>query len=157
MHIRRATPDDILSILRVEQQCETAAHWTFGQYQALFEAGMPPCIALVATGPPPNVQVQGFVIGRPVGSDWEIENLAVATSQQRRGIGSTLVRELIARLQNTGVTELLLEVRESNTAARRLYEKLGFRQEGRRRGYYNDPKEDALLLRLKLQMCDKIS
>ena len=51
---------------------------------------------------------------------------------------------------------VLLEVRESNTPARRLYEKLGFALEGRRPGYYQDPGEDALLFRLMLQLCDKI-
>ena len=98
----------------------------------------------------------GFVVARSLGSEWEIENVVVAGERRRSGIGSALMQALLQNLRSSGVAGVLLEVRESNTAARRLYEKLGFALEGRRRGYYQDPVEDALLFRLMLQLCDKI-
>jgi ribosomal-protein-alanine N-acetyltransferase len=153
--IREATPADIPALLRIEQRVAAAAHWTPLQYQALFARDLLPCITLVAEAPPPAGAIHGFVIGRSQGPDWEIENLAVDARERRQGIGGRLVRELLARLRGAGVTEVLLEVRESNTAALRLYESVGFRHEGRRPQYYHDPDEDALLLRLRLQPCDK--
>jgi ribosomal-protein-alanine N-acetyltransferase len=66
------------------------------------------------------------------------------------GIGSALVQELAKRAQRESVSAILLEVRESNLPARRLYEKQGFREVGRRRNYYADPSEDAILYDFRL-------
>jgi ribosomal-protein-alanine N-acetyltransferase len=61
-----------------------------------------------------------------------------------------LIGALFAEVRRLGGTKMLLEVRASNGAALRLYERLGFSQTGRRRGYYADPVEDAVLLSLQL-------
>ena len=76
--------------------------------------------------------------------------------ERQAGVGSALVRHLAAEAAASGAVSLLLEVRESNTPARRLYEKIGFRVQGRRKDYYRAPLEDALVIRLSLQSCDKI-
>ena len=148
-------PADIPSIVSIEQRTQTAAHWSLQQYKELFASGAPQCIALISTDST-GQQIHGFVIARSLGSDWEIESIAVNVEDRRRGIGSDLVRQLLHQLEEAGATGVLLEVRESNLAALRLYQKLGFRQDGRRRKYYHNPSEDALLLRLRLQACDKI-
>jgi ribosomal-protein-alanine N-acetyltransferase len=75
--------------------------------------------------------------------------LVVAARVLRRGTASELMRELIRRAQNEAALAILLEVRESNLPARGLYEKHGFREVGRRRGYYADPAEDAILYALR--------
>lgn len=155
VHIRPAMPVDITSIMRIEQRAETAAHWTLQQYEELFASEASQCIALISADST-GEQVHGFVIARSLGSDWEIENIAVNVEDRRCGIGSDLVRQLLRRLEEAGATGVLLEVRDSNLVALRLYEKLGFRQDGRRRKYYHNPSEDALLLRFRLQPCDKI-
>jgi ribosomal protein S18 acetylase RimI-like enzyme len=67
----------------------------------------------------------------------------------RRGIANELVRNLIQRAENEAASAILLEVRESNLPARRLYEKHGFREVGRRQVYYMDPTEDAILYALR--------
>jgi hypothetical protein len=67
----------------------------------------------------------------------------------RRGIGNELVKVDETGAENEAATAILLEVRESNLAARGLYEKQGFREVGRRRGYYADPVEDAILYTLR--------
>jgi len=92
--------------------------------------------------------VAGYLISAFVADMGEILNLAVAPEHRHAGIGSELLARAIAAAREAGVTSLHLEVRESNAAARALYERYGFRSVGRRRAYYRNPAEDALILRL---------
>ncbi|MGA2905878.1 MAG: ribosomal protein S18-alanine N-acetyltransferase [Candidatus Korobacteraceae bacterium] len=151
MFIRKATPEYLALIRKLEQATETAAHWAEREYDALFAADAPRRIALVAAEDV-GAQILGFVIARCAAEEWEIENLVVAREQQRRGLGSALVRELVQEARQFGATSVLLEVRQSNRAARKLYEKLGFSESGRRKSYYRDPPEDALLLRISISI-----
>jgi ribosomal-protein-alanine N-acetyltransferase len=75
--------------------------------------------------------------------------VVVAAEFLRRGIANELMRELIQSAQNEAASAILLEVRESNLPARGLYEKHCFREVGRRRAYYRDPAEDAILYALR--------
>jgi len=154
--IRAAIPDDLPSISALERQIDTAAHWAEREYDALFAPDAPARVALVAVNESDAAQIHGFVIARCTADNWEIENVVVAHERQRRGIGINLIRELLLRVQVTGATSVLLEVRESNLAARRLYEKLGFIEKGRRNNYYRDPQEDALLLQIFLALGPKV-
>ena len=72
--------------------------------------------------------------------------MVVGEQHRQLGIGTQLIQELLLRARTSGATSVLLEVRESNLAARRFYEKLGFSEQGRRKGYYQNPREDALIL-----------
>src|SRR5580704_2548806 len=135
-------------MIELERGSDSAAHWNRREYEMLFTAGAPLRISLVAVPESSEGEVAGFVVARSLGFEWEIENVVVAGERRRSGIGSALMQALLQNLRSAGVPGVLLEVRESNTAARRLYEKLGFALEGRRRGYYQDPVEDALLFRL---------
>ena len=91
--------------------------------------------------------IEGFVVAHRIGSECEIENIVVSPGSQRRGFGNILLRELLNRVQQTGCRAVFLEVRESNRAARRLYEKLDFLEVGRRVNYYSQPQEDAVVYR----------
>ena len=71
---------------------------------------------------------------------------------RRRGIAEALVNELVARLKSRESRSLTLEVRASNLSAITLYEKLGFSQIGRRKNYYRNPREDALILRKEWEL-----
>ena len=73
----------------------------------------------------------------------EILNLAVEPSLRRRGVARRLLEEVLSREEGTW----FLEVRESNAAAIRLYEGLGFRPMGLRKNYYNDPSESGIVMR----------
>ncbi len=148
--IRSATPEDVPAIRELERQADRAAHWAEREYAALFAPEAPRRVALVAVDDSDIAQIQGFVIVRCALDDWEIENVVVARERQRLGIGTKLVREVLLRARAGGATSVLLEVRESNSTARRLYEKLGFSEEGRRRNYYRGPAEDGLLLRISI-------
>src|SRR5579862_4825465 len=144
--IRPATPADIPQMLELAQQADTAAHWAAREYDALFAPEAPKRIALIATNP--SETARGFVIARCELDEWEIENVVVASSQRRQGIASQLIAELIRLAGQARATSVLLEVRESNAAARGLYGQLGFMQFARRPGYYRSPAEDALLLKI---------
>jgi ribosomal-protein-alanine N-acetyltransferase len=75
-----------------------------------------------------------------------VNNLAVAPSQRGRGAGTALMLEVLKEAARMGAHRATLEVRRSNEAARRLYERLGFVVAGVRHGYYSSPVEDALIL-----------
>ncbi|MCX8176169.1 MAG: ribosomal protein S18-alanine N-acetyltransferase [Candidatus Bathyarchaeota archaeon] len=78
-----------------------------------------------------------------------IVSIAVHPKYRGRHIGNTLLKTLIKKLKSKGFLEVELEVRESNIAARRLYEKLGFKYSGEITKYYEDG-EDAIIMKLKL-------
>ena len=94
--------------------------------------------------------VAGYLVGREAAGTGEVLNLAVAPEFRRRGVGDALLQEGLVAFRHNGVDEVFLEVRESNSSARALYARHGFRPVGQRSAYYRNPKEDALVLRLEL-------
>ena len=155
--IRPATVEDVPVIRMLERQAETAAHWAEREYDSLLAPDAPKRIVLVAVNESDEAQIHGFVIVRCALTTWEIENLVVAAEQSRLGIGTQLIKELLLQSLEGGATSVLLEVRPSNVPARRLYEKLGFTEGGRRVGYYRDPQEDALLLQISIPSGNKVA
>jgi ribosomal-protein-alanine N-acetyltransferase len=140
--IRPATAADIPAMMALEKHAATAAHWTQAQYESVLAAKN---VVLVLEE---ESSLAGFLVGRDLGSEWEIENVAVAGAARRRGLGTRLVGEFLSHARSQGMQSVYLEVRESNRAARLLYEKWAFVESGRRRGYYRDPEEDAVVYRL---------
>jgi ribosomal-protein-alanine N-acetyltransferase len=82
-----------------------------------------------------------------------INNLAVRPELRRHGLGSALIEYVLREGARLGARRATLEVRRSNEAARRLYERAGFTQAGTRPGYYRNPDEDALILWLENMTC----
>ena len=164
MKIRAAVRDDIPRLVALERQAESAAHWGEQHYRALFPAGecqpgAPQRLCLVVevtpeqssagqSGPAAQLRVEGFIVAQVVDGECEIENLVVAAASRRRGLASRLLEQLLRLALDQGAKMIALEVRESNQAARSLYAKWGFREVARRRGYYRDPPEAAVLLHL---------
>ena len=146
MRIRPAKPADIPAMMRLVSHSATAAHWSSEQYERVFGGDSPRREAWVIEE---NV-LQGFLVAHEVASEWEIENIAVAGPARRRGLGTRLLGEFLRRAQSEGATAIFLEVRESNHAARSLYEKWAFAESGRRPRYYTQPEEDAIVYRLAL-------
>ena len=89
----------------------------------------------------------GYVGSQTVLGETDMMNVAVCPDYRRQGIAEGLILALIADLKARESHCLTLEVRDSNAFARALYEKLGFSEIGRRKNYYRNPKEDALILR----------
>jgi ribosomal-protein-alanine N-acetyltransferase len=125
----------------------SAAQWTAEQYHQILENSLPRRVMLVMEE---ESAVQAFLVGRALNAEWEIENIAVADSRRRRGLGRQLLEEFLRFSQGEGAETIFLEVRESNLAARKLYEKCGFAENGRRQRYYKEPAEDAILYELML-------
>ena len=127
---------------RIAAQAPTAAHWSESEYDGIL-AGEPPRFALVIQ----DDAVQGFLIAKQIGPEWELENIAVAACARRRGLASALLSHFLEVVKQQGGESVFLEVRASNAAARALYVKHGFAETGRRRHYYQHPDEDAALYR----------
>ena len=92
-------------------------------------------------------RVVGYVGSQTVLGETDMMNVAVRPEYRRQGIAEALILALIEQLRRRKSHCLTLEVRDSNTSARALYGKLGFLEIGRRRNYYRNPREDALILR----------
>jgi ribosomal-protein-alanine N-acetyltransferase len=140
--IRPATPADLPALRSIEAHAASAAHWSDQDYQRLFRPE-PSRLALVIEDGSP----QGFLIAKQIGPEWEIENIAVAEADQRRGLGSMLLAHFLDLIRQQQAESVFLEVRASNAPARALYKKHGFTETGRRRSYYQHPTEDAVLCR----------
>jgi ribosomal-protein-alanine N-acetyltransferase len=144
MHIRRATPADIPAMMALEKRAATAAHWSVEQYETAVANQAPSRVVLVIEE---EAGIQGFIVGKALDEEWEVENIAVAGSARRHGLGTRLLGEFLDSARGRGAQAILLEVRESNLAARRLYEKWAFVESGRRKRYYHEPEEDAIVYR----------
>ena len=145
MHVRPATPADIPAMMTLVNHSATAAHWLREQYDRVFGGEMPRRLALVIEE---AVGMQGFLIAHEIAGEWEIENIAIAGAARRRGLGTRLLGEFLDDARAQHATAVFLEVRESNRAARLLYEKWAFVESGRRPAYYQEPEEDAIVYRL---------
>ena len=91
--------------------------------------------------------VIGYVGSQTVIGETDMMNIAVHPDHRKKGIGTTLILELIDALKTRGSHSLMLEVRSSNSSAISVYKNLGFLEVGRRKNYYRNPKEDALIMR----------
>ena len=92
-------------------------------------------------------KVVGYVGSQTVLGETDMMNVAIHPDYRKQGIGTQLITTLIRNLDEQGSHSLMLEVRASNIPAISVYQKLGFEEVGRRRNYYRNPKEDALILR----------
>ena len=141
MEIRKMTAREVPQVAELEKLC-FAMPWS--EKSVAGELDNPLALWLVAME---GDRLAGYVGSQTVMDETDMMNLAVAPQFRRQGVGEALVNALTASLKELGSRCLTLEVRDSNEAARALYGKLGFREIGRRRGYYRDPREDALILR----------
>ncbi len=92
MQIRPAIPADIPILLALDKRAATAAHWSRQQYEALFSKEAAPRVVVILEE---KAGVQGFIVGKAAGEEWEIENIAVAGPARRRGLGTRLLAEFL--------------------------------------------------------------
>ena len=76
----------------------------------------------------------------------DITNVAVHPDYRKQGVGNLLIDNLITLCKENNINSLTLEVRESNIPAQSLYKKHGFKEEGVRKNFYNNPKENAIIM-----------
>lgn len=138
--LRPARASDIPALVRIEAAAFSDP-WPASGFRALLDARTTRMTVAERDG-----EVLGYSVVIVVQDEAELANLAVAERARGEGIGRQLLSAVLERARGEGVESMYLEVRESNVAARSLYESLGFSPAGRRRGYYQDPDEDALVL-----------
>jgi ribosomal-protein-alanine acetyltransferase len=143
--VRRLRGEDSAEVKKILAEAPEAANWSEESFmEALSWSGG------VALGSAAEGTVTGFLIGRRVEADAEILNLGVLARRRRAGLGSALLRGALEEFRRRGVTRVFLEVRESNAPGISFYAKHGFAEMGKRRGYYQGPEEDAVLMEKKL-------
>lgn len=144
-----AQKSDLDAIESLERGCFPDP-WRRVSLQAVLQSG----VALIARSEPtddetPSGSVVGYALASLVSDEAELLRLAVAPAQRRQKVGRALLESLFGALSARGVATVFLEVRATNTAARRLYQSAGFEEVGRRPRYYSDG-EDAYIYRRAL-------
>lgn len=133
---------DLDGVLEVERESFTNP-WTREMYTWELQNRAVCHIYVVRT---PELPVAGFCAFWLVFDEIHINNVAVRPGFRSQGLGTALMHRVFEEAQRLGARRATLEVRASNTGARRLYERLGFYLSGTRRNYYTNPVEDALIL-----------
>jgi len=146
--IRALRSEDVPTLMEIERASPTVAHWSESEYQTLLASDA--TVQRKTLVAKQEANAGGFVVAKVVAGDLEIENIVVRAHSQRQGVGEQLLSRVIQEAKRNGARQILLEVRSQNRAARNLYAKCGFSVVGRRRAYYQEPEDDAVLYRLEL-------
>lgn len=140
VYIRDLKAEDITAAAEVEKTCLGAEAWT--EKQLLEASTRDDTVYLVA-------EVAGDIVGlcgvRNISGEGEVTNVSVSERNRGKGIAFEMLDKLLLRGKAIGCESFTLEVRGENKAARGLYEKLGFVNEGTRPGFYDSPKDDAII------------
>jgi ribosomal-protein-alanine N-acetyltransferase len=137
--IRALAYSDLPEVVAIERR-SFPTPWSLAMF--VLELSKPSGISLAATR---DGKLVGYLVCSRYDGVWHLMNVAIEPRLRRRGIASALLRELFGRADAPG-EQYTLEVRPSNPAAIQMYERFGFRSAGRRRGYYHDNREDAVIM-----------
>jgi [ribosomal protein S18]-alanine N-acetyltransferase len=140
LQIRAMHGADLPFVVALEQACRLSS-WGVAGYEA--ELTNPAAILLTAVS---SQQFAGYFSGRVVADEFELFSIAVAPTFRRQGIARQLLAAGLRELRQRGIDRCYLEVRAANLAAQRLYQDCDFVAVGRRRNYYHDPDDDAVLM-----------
>lgn len=145
IELRPMTGADLPAVIAIENAIY-AFPWTPGNFRDSLGAGYH-CSACLRNG-----ELIGYAVVMLASDEAHLLNLSIAAACQRQGCGSELLRRLCEVARKQGARLIYLEVRPSNAAGLRLYERHGFERVGLRREYYPAPagREDALILGLTL-------
>lgn len=165
MSIRSAVVEDAAAVLEMERACAEAPHWSEAIWaQILVQRSQYARYGETPYGPQrmcfvaeQAVEITGFIVIGIMGAPGigygvaEMESLVVRENARRRGVGRSLCLHAVLWAQTMGAQSMQLEVRSTSVAALSLYRSLGFVEQGRRSGYYADPKDDAAMMELRFQ------
>lgn len=145
IRIRGMTLEDLPAVLAIDQQ-SFPIPWSARTYrfELLENDAAYLLVAEHPAGEPP--EILGYIGFWTIVDEMHISTIATAPGWRRQGIGEALLRAALRKARQMGAALATLEVRVSNHAAIKLYEKYGFEVVGRRKGYYRDNQEDALLM-----------
>ena len=138
--VRGMTMEDGAAVAEMEHQLFPDA-WSEKSVLETLEQPDTICLMAEKAG-----RAAGYLLAYTVAGEVEIARIAVAKELQRQGVARTLLDELETLCKSRGVRKILLDVRAGNAAARALYTKAGFAEDGIRQRFYDDPTEDAVLM-----------
>jgi ribosomal-protein-alanine N-acetyltransferase len=144
--VRSASPADAEAILALEQACVEAPHWSPDVWRQILirdELTQPVRATFIAEG---GNGILGFAVVSCAAKVAELESIAVHPSARCQGIGKVLCHSVFDWSRTAGAAVIELEVRASGVAAHALYASLGFTEQARRRNYYRNPADDAILM-----------
>ena len=139
LEIRRLTYADLPQVIAIERRAFPTP-WSLAMF--VLELSKPSGICLAALR---DDRIVGYLVCSRYDTVWHLMNVAVDDRLLRTGIATALIERLF-ELADRPDEQYTLEVRTSNDGAIKLYERFGFRAAGRRRGYYHDNREDALIM-----------
>ena len=142
MEIRRALPLDAGKIAEAEREIFPDP-WSETDIISTISTEGSMCYSALVDG-----NVAAYVIGRQIPPEGEIYRIATLPEYRRRNIAYRLLDYAVKSERGRGLENLFLEVREQNTAARRLYESYGFVKIGERKNYYKNPSDNAIIMLL---------
>lgn len=141
IEIRRMRSTDLPRVMLIELSTFTMP-WSEATFRGLLRRKDSDLLVAELKG-----EVVGYAVFWAVFDQGELGNVAVDDEYRGQGIGGKLIEAVLERARERGVREIFLEVRKSNVRAQQLYETFGFTQVGRRKNYYLEPLEDALVLK----------
>lgn len=151
--ITNMTEHDLLEVVEIEET-SGLSRWGWSAYYAELQ-GRNSHLMLVARidsqEQTRRSKLAGYIVARMGADELHINNVAVREDYRRRGIGRRLLDCILEEGKRAGATAAFLELRAGNSAALALYEECGFRITSRRKQYYSDPVEDALVMIIDLR------
>lgn len=144
VHLRAAGPQDVEALVAID--VVNPASWSQRHFERAIGVG--PGGGRTVIVAQNRDQLDGFIVYSQVLDEASIHNIAVRRRRRGQGLGRLLIDESLAQMKSAGATRCLLEVRQSNALARRLYESVGFALDGERKDYYSGDgdREHALLM-----------
>ena len=139
LEIRQLAYADLPQVIAIERRAFPTP-WSLAMFVLELSKPSGICLAALEDG-----EIVAYLVCSRYDTVWHLMNVAVEPCRQRHGIASTLLDRLFEQADRPS-EQYTLEVRTSNEAAIRLYERFGFRAAGRRRAYYHDNREDALIM-----------
>jgi ribosomal-protein-alanine N-acetyltransferase len=148
--IERMSEHDLLEVCAIEQLSELSA-WGWDAYHKELQSAQD-TIMLVARIDSAfhGAEIAGFIMARLIADELHVNNVAVRMQFRGYRVGSMILRTTLEQARRRGTSVARLEVRAGNQAAQALYRRCGFEIDGRRKNYYRQPTEDALLMSLSL-------
>lgn len=141
--VRAPVLEDCAAMIAIERACFSDP-WEPENFYALVSPPSDHCRVALREG-----KLLGYWIGSRIDDEAELANLAVDPGLRRAGVGMLLLEDFLEQVGAALRTTVFLEVRASNDAALRLYRRYGFVELARRKGYYHQPVEDALVMARK--------
>jgi ribosomal-protein-alanine N-acetyltransferase len=139
--IRRLRPADVDQVVRIEREAFTTP-WQAETFTSLLDRDGVELVVMADEGG----EVVGYAVLWCILDQGELANIAIVPGRRGEGLGARLLGHVLDLARARGVERVFLEVRASNEAAAALYARFGFEEVGRRRDYYERPREDARVL-----------